>query len=184
MKKLSEITGVKLEWREPKATVQHYELHAGNELCGTLDFRSAWGTLATAQTAGGAWTFKRVGFLNPRVTVRAAGSDQDLAVYQPRFWGDGELAFADGSAFRWRPVNFWSTQWSFLDGAGRPRVTFRSGVEGQTLKDIFRTQATVEIDPAASAHLRLSLLVSLGWYLILLQHQDSATTASTVVVTG
>jgi hypothetical protein len=184
MKKVSEIIGANLEWREPKATVQHYELHAGKELCGTLDFRSAWGTLATAETAGGTWTFKRVGFLNPRVTVRAAGSDRDLAVYQPRFWGDGELALADGAAFQWRAVNFWSTRWSFLDGASRPLVTFRSGVEGQSLKDIFRTQATVEIDPAASAHPRLPLLVALGWYLILLQHQDTATTAGTVAAMG
>ncbi len=184
MKNLTEIFGAKLEWREPKATVRHYELRAGEALCGTLDFRSAWGTLATAEMAAGAWTFKRVGFLNPRVTVREAGSDHDLAVYQPRFWGDGQLALADGATFHWRSINFWSTQWAFTDVAGQPLVTFRSGVPDQKLKDIFRTQATVEIAPAATGDARLPLLVAFGWYLILLQHQDTAATAGTVAAMG
>ena len=184
MKNLTEIFGAKLEWREPKATARHYELRAGGELCGALNFRSAWGTLATAETAGGAWTFKRVGFLNPRVTVREAGSEEDLAVYRPRFWGDGQITLTDGATLHWRSLNFWSTQWAFTDSASRPLVTFRSGVQDQKLKDIFRTQATVEVAPAASADPRLPLLVCLGWYLILLQHQDTAATAGTVASMG
>ncbi len=70
-------------------------------------------SLATAETADGTWTFKRVGFLNPRVTIRAAGSPDNLAVYQPKFWGDGTVTFADGAAFRWQPTNFWATEWAF-----------------------------------------------------------------------
>jgi hypothetical protein len=49
---------------------------------------------------------------------------------------------------------------------------------------MFRTQAVVEIAPAASSDPRLPLLITLGWYLILLQHEDSAATAATVTAMG
>ena len=41
----------------------------------TLRFRSSSGSLATAESAEGCWTFKRVGFLQTRVTIRPLAAD-------------------------------------------------------------------------------------------------------------
>jgi len=172
--RIAAFAGQDLEWLQPKTLERYYELQAGPAQLATLTFHSAWGTLATAETAGGAWTFKRVGFLNPRVTVRVAGSPDNLAVYQPKFWGDGTLTFAGGLAFRWQPTNFWATEWAFTGAGDTPMVRFKSGAEKHKLSDIFKTQTVVELEPEESIQAFASLLVALGMYLIILHQQDAA----------
>lgn len=174
MDTISALAGHSLEWLQPKTLERTYELQAGPAQLATLTFHSALGTLATAATADGAWTFKRIGFLNPRVTVRVAGSPDDLAVYQPKFWGDGTLTFAGGAAFRWRPTNFWATEWAFTGADDTPLIRFRAGAEKARLSDILKTQATVELQPDESIQPFIPLLVALGMYLIILHQQDTA----------
>ena len=179
MEPLAASPGWRLQWAQPKRLERSFELRSGETRFATLVFRSAFGTLATATTADGEWTFKRVGFLNPRVTVRRAGAQEDLAVYQPRLWGGGRLACADGSSFSWKAVNFWSTQWMFADPGGRPILTFREGTEDPKLADVLKTQAIVQFEGVDAAATSLSILVALGLYLILLHQQDGAAVAAT-----
>ena len=174
MDHISAFAGQSLEWLQPKTLEHCFELLAGPAQLATLTFHSAWGTLATAETTDGAWTFKRVGFLNPRVTVRVAGSSDNLAVYQPKFWGDGTLTFAGGVAFRWQPTNFWATEWAFTGAGDIPLVRFKSGAEKTRLSDILKTQAVVELEPDESIRPFVPLLVALGMYLIILHQQDAA----------
>jgi len=181
MKTISDAGGARLEWREPKALERYYELRSDRDIFATLSFRSSFGTMATAETGSGMWTFKRVGFLNPRVTVREAGSEQDAAVYQPKFWGDGYLIFAGGETFHWKPINFWATDWAFYDSSGRALVTFKAGTEHPKLADFLKTQATVDIEPAAVAQAKLPILVTLGWYLVLLHREDATAAAGGAV---
>jgi hypothetical protein len=178
MKPFSEISADPLEWREPKALEQHYELYQGDEIFATLIFKTAFGSLATAETTECKWTFKRVGFLNPRVTVRELGSDGNLAVFQPRFWGDGELILTSGERFTWKPTNFWQTEWVFQDTYDRLWVKFKSGTEKSKLSDLFKTQAMLEIAPVIPARETLPLLVTVGWYLMILHQQDAAAAAT------
>ena len=184
MKAISDARSARLEWREPKAMERFYELRSDRDIFATLSFRSAFGTMATAETGDGTWTFKRVGFLNPRVTVREAGSEHDAAVYQPKFWGDGYLTFAGGETFHWKPINFWATDWAFYDSSDRVLVKFKSGKEKSKLSDFFKTQAAVDIEPAAAAQPRLPILVALGWYLIILHGQDAAAAGGAVATMG
>jgi hypothetical protein len=174
MDRISAFAGQDLEWLQPKALERRYELQAGPAQLAALTFKSAWGTLATAETADGTWTFKRVGFLNPRVTVRAAGSPDDLAVYQPKFWGDGTVTFADGVAFRWQPANFWATEWTFSWAGDVRIVRFKSGVDKAKLSDLFKTQAMVELEPDEWIQPFVPLLTALGMYLIVLHQHDAA----------
>ena len=60
-------------------------------------------------------------------------------------------------------------------------MLYKQGVEASWLADIFKTQARVEIQPAAEGLRELSLLVMLGWYLIVLKQQDDA---SVVTITA
>ncbi len=178
MRPLSDAGGGSLEWREPQTAERRFELRGGEELFATLAFKSSFGTLATAETASGRWTFKRMGFLNPRVTVRAEGAGGELAVYHPNLWRDGLLSCADGRAYPFRPVNFWASRWAFCSPGGSPLVTFHPGPEKPTLSDLFTSQAMVEVAPSASADPHLPLLVTLGWYLMLLHRDDAGAVAA------
>lgn len=174
MKPLIEFTGRVLEWVQPRVFERAYELVSGETLLATLAFRSSFGTLAVAETAEGSWTFKRVGFLNPRISVRQAGGLDDLALYRPRFWGGGDLAFTAGPVVSWRSSDFWTTEWAFFDPADQPLVSFRQGREKERLADIFKSQATVEVSPLGAGSRHLSILAPLGMYLLVLHRDDSA----------
>src|SRR6266849_9596869 len=75
-------------------------LLADGEVAATLTWARSWGSLATGKSGGSEWTFKRLGFLRPRVTVRGTGSDSNLAVLSINWAGEGA-----GGVFRWRDVS-------------------------------------------------------------------------------
>jgi hypothetical protein len=74
-----------------------YELRSDADLLATLTFRNMFGTFATAESADGCWTFKRVGFWQNRASIRACGSDTDVAVFKNNTWDrGGTLEFSSG----------------------------------------------------------------------------------------
>jgi hypothetical protein len=177
--------GNRLSWSQPKALQRTFELRDGNRLFGTLSFVKSFGSLAEASMAAGDWTLKRVGYFRPSVTVRRRGQEADLAVYEPRGWGaEGELQFAGGRIYAWKPANFWATKFNFVDTAGRPLVAFKPGAEESKWSDLFKFQALVEIEPSANRLEELPLLVSVGWYLMILHHEDASSAGAVVATMG
>lgn len=168
-----------LQWVQPAATRRYFELRLGEQLYGSLEFASSFGSRAVAAAAGARWTFKRTGFFNVRVTVRVEGQPDDLAVYYPRWTGrEGHLKTAGGRMYEWRAANFWATRFVFSGERGDEMVIFKQGLEDAGLKGIFKYQARVEIAPAAADLPDLPLLALLGWYLMILSYEDSAATAA------
>jgi hypothetical protein len=178
---ISETAGQELLWIQPAARKRDHELRAGDDVVATLHFQR--GSLADAEAAGAHWTFKRQGFWHPRVTVRTAGSDADLAVFHPRWVGGGALEFPDGRAVRLSSANFWQSEWVWQDNE-KPLIWFKGR------RGLVKVRGAVEIQPEAVALPDLPLLILLGWYLILLHAEDSAaasllaaaSSASTVAV--
>lgn len=178
MERLSDLIGTALYWVQPKAFERWFELRTRDRVVATLCWETSCGTLARGNTADGSWTFKRAGFLNPRVTVRESGSDIDMAVFWPRWMGDGTLEFASGATFRWQSTNFWGTDWMFAANDGTPLLALKEGSREGRLSDMFKTQSLVEIHPEASTVPELTLLVLTGWYLMILRQDDAAAGAA------
>ena len=168
-----------LYWAQPKTFERRFVLHTGEHELGWLEFRSALGSLALAEAAQGSWTFKRVGFFNPRVSVRLPDSESDLALFTPRWISsDGSLEFPGGKSFVWQAANFWASQFCWRHVTGDDLVLFSPGSEEHKLSDLFKTQAQVIFASAASSLAELPLLVLLGWYLMILHHEDAAAVAA------
>jgi hypothetical protein len=171
MKRMSEIGSLPLEWIQPKALQEAYELRTGDELVATLKFRSAFGTLARAECHDGCWTFKRVGFWQNKATVRACDGANDLAVFINNTWNDGgTLEFPDGRKFK-ATTNAWMTRLEFQTETEQPLLRFK-------YHGIFRLSATVEVLPEASSFAELPLLVLFGWYLAVMLYHDSSAAAT------
>ena len=167
-----------LLWTQPKTIHQFYELRLNEELYGTLNFPKLTGSLAEVETFDGKWSFKRIGIFHTKITVREFGNDNDLAVFKPNLMASsGSLEFANGKTFTWEAANFWATRFEFKDNVGNLLVTFRAGVDDPKLKDWFKTQARVEITEQAKDFPELSVIILLGWYLIIILHMDSSTSA-------
>src|SRR4029453_2240918 len=66
---MADLAGEELSWSQPRFLASGYELSRAGNVIGRLTFRSAWGSLATAEIDDGCWTFKRLGFLKTRVSV-------------------------------------------------------------------------------------------------------------------
>jgi hypothetical protein len=173
MDKIVSSIGLPLEWQQPNLFKMEYELKSSDSLLATLHFRSSWGTFATAKTADGCWTFKRVGFWQTRVTIHPCDSEDEIAVFKNNTWSDGgTLLFPDTRKYL-ANTNFWQTQYEFKTENGEPLIHFQNG-------GFVRPSAKVTIQESAKAIPELSWMVALGWYLIIMLQNDSAAAAVSV----
>ena len=150
-----------------------FELRAGDDVVATLAWEKAFGTLALAQTAEQAWTFKRMGFFNTRVTIRASGSEADLGIFKPG-WGYSGTLEVGGRAYAWKSMGFLGGKWGFFGPDGTEYVSFQyTGGLGSLLK----VEGAVEVLPGAPVGPDLPLLLALGWYLMTMMYVESTTVA-------
>jgi hypothetical protein len=168
---IPQVIGRELKWQQPKAWKMQYELRADDELIATLRFRSSFGSFATAESADGCWTFKRVGFWQTKATIRACGSDNDIAVFRNNTWsGGGTLELSEGRKFL-ATTNVWQTNFEFQSETGQILVRFKPG-------GFVHLSATVEIQTDAAGVPELPWIVMLGWYLTVMMYMDTAATAA------
>lgn len=172
MMKLAELVGHELKWIQPHALKMEYELRTGDMLAATLHFRSSFGSFATATSADGTWTFKRVGFWQTKVTIRAAESETDLATFRNNTWsGGGTLELRDGRKYL-ANTNFWSNQYEFKTEQGESLISYRK------IGGMLHMSSVTEIHPLAKNIPEMPWIVLLGWYLTVMMHMDSAAAAA------
>ncbi len=160
-----------LEWRQTALLRRAFQLMDGEEEVGSLRFVSTVGTRAAGEYRGKQWTFKRTGFLTPKITVRAADSENDLAVFTPGWNGKGWVAFAAGPRFHLQHKNFWGTEWVFEREDGTAVVAL-SGRHG-----MLKQHAAAGIAPGAESQAETPVLLLLIWYVRILVNADAASTA-------
>lgn len=175
MQSLDELAGRALVWTPSPSVKKSYELRVGEQTYGTVSWQR--GSLAAADIDGNHWTFKREGFWHPRITVRVAGSESDLAIFKPAWSGAGTLELSAVRRVQWSAANMWHSEWAWQESGGSPLVHFKSHQHWTKL------EGKVEIQPGAAASPDLPLLVSLGWYLLVLLAQDTAATTAVVAAT-
>jgi hypothetical protein len=172
MLKLRERIGTQLRWMQPHALRREFELRSGEDTVAALQFRSAFGSLAAAQTDEGSWTFKRVGFWRSHVTVRESGRDTDLAEFRNDTWtAGGTLALADGRSYR-ANTNFWMTTFQFTNASDQPLVRFTK------LGGMLHLSCDVQVEAAGLNLAELPWLVALGLYLIVKMRDDAGGAAA------
>lgn len=171
MKVIAEVIGRELKWGQPRAWKMEYELRSDHELIATLRFRSSFGSFATAESADGCWTFKRVGFWQTKATIRDCGSDTDIATFKNNTWSGGGTLELSGGRKVLATTNVWQTNFEFKSETGETLVRFKPG-------GFVHLSATVEIQPDAAGMPELPLIVMLGWYLTVMMYMDTASTAA------
>lgn len=168
MRHIGEVNGQELAWTQRSYCHGEYALRAGDEALATL--RWVEGSLAVAETSGGRWSFERPGYRRSWVSVRMAGTGTEIAVFSSRWTGGGSLELAKGRRFHWSATNLWRSRWVWREADGKELVSLRS-------RQKLRLSGLVERSQAAAALPELDLLVTLGWYLLVMRAQDSTTDA-------
>lgn len=165
-----------LSWNQPKAMTRYWELLAGSETVATLKMEKTCGSLATASSADGQWTFKRSGFLHVRVHIRRAGSEQDVAIFYPRWTGSGILEETGKGRLPWFCKGFFDAQWGWLTDAGAEILTMNSA------SSFLKHMADVHIAPDSAIRPDLSLIILFGFYLTVLMTEDAAAAGTAVII--
>lgn len=166
------------EWVGHGLLKRSYDLRSGDMVFATLRWESAFGSLAQAETTDARWTLKRVGFFNPRVTVRAPGSETDLAVFHPDWVANGTVELASGPRWKWKCLGFWRSRFGFIDDQGEPLIEYQANV----LK--VPASAKLVLSPQAMTLAELPLLIVLGWYVTVLTFDDMAGAGATAAAAG
>ena len=162
MPPIGDVSTRELTWTRAGALQGTYELRAGAELVATARGLQWWGARAVVEAGDSCWTFRRVGFWHPRVTVRVVGSETDLATFTARGMGRGMLDPSPTRRFQRVATIFSPTnpiQWTWQQTDGTPLVLIRP-------YGLMKIRGKVEITPAAATLPELDLLVTLGWYLL------------------
>jgi hypothetical protein len=153
---------------QPRLLLAGYELRVGDSVAGTLQLHGLFGSLATAQTEDGGWTFRRSGFLRKSVSVSPRGSDAEIAVFRETGWSHGGvLRMQDGWTLRVK-ANFWLTSFDICAEGGSVLVTYRR------IWSPFRRSASVRILPDAAGLNNLPLLVMLGCSIVVMAIRERA----------
>jgi hypothetical protein len=174
MKAIREFAGLPLLWVQPKAMQQQFELRCGDEVLAVMRWESSWRSGATAEMAEGSWSFRRQGF-RQEVVIEPAWGGAAVPTLR-RHWGSATLSFPDGHRYLWKRNGFWGTKraWTAVDGV--PLLGFKAR------PGFLKTGGEVEIYPLAAALPELALLVTLGWYLVVMEGRDAAAAASSTAV--
>lgn len=172
MKPLTDVGTDILEWRAALPLGSAFELASAEGLHATL----AWSdgeTLATAETPEGTWTFKRVGVLGKRITLREAGAHGNLAEFHPHAFGRGRLAFRDGAAFDWNTLHH-HLGWAFLDVEGNEMLRLQPWPDTPGHRpEPGMVLGRVVLEGRGAARWRDAFLAAFGWYLLLLAKHDA-----------
>lgn len=163
-----------LEWRQPAALQRFYQLTQDGSEIATLRFEKAYGSLATGEYGQARWTLKRTGFLSPKISVRDAGSETDIALFTPGWTGSGWVVFGSGRRYHLRHTNFWGTEWAFEGEDGKAALTL-SGSQG-----FFKQCGTATVAEAAVGLPETSVMLLLIWYLRVLMNEDASAGAAVV----
>lgn len=175
MIRIGSVPDVSMEWLRLRG--DRFELRAGDQLFAVLQCGEPCGLTATGEAADGSWGFRCTGFFEARFTVRTVGQNKDVAAFRPED-GGGILEFPDGRTFRWQRTDkrqgllTWRREWVWLDAAGHVLATYRPEAGGGS--DEFTLEARVTIAPEAVGVPELSLLLPMGWYMVVLHHDDEA----------
>ncbi|MBA4385328.1 MAG: hypothetical protein C0410_11380 [Anaerolinea sp.] len=172
MVKMNELIGRELQWVQPKAMKQDFELHFGDTPICTLHMASSFNSRATAVNDEGSWDFDRHGFWQRQVTIRETGGMEDLALYNANTWKvGGTLILPNGHTYLVKS-NFWMTQHQLTTTDGQNLISVTN------LRGVFHYSGSVEIHSLARNLAELPWLVPFGWYLIMMQYRDSAAAAA------
>jgi hypothetical protein len=172
MENISNYIGQPLYWLQPKVMERYFEFRSPDSaLLGTLRLDRGLGMNGAAESADGKLIFERLGLFKSGITIRKSPTGIPIAKYSPKVFSKGILEFTDGRVYKFGPRDFWWRECAFTNSLGSPVVKFRNNRKIQSFADIFKARGKVDVAPEAGNLAELPLLVTFGWFLLMLIRQ-------------
>ena len=189
MNSIRQTRTMKLKWFKPSVYRREYHLVSeeggdDDDVLAIIRWDKIFSSLATAECPDGKWTFQRQGFLHPCVTIRLTerkddsdeSNNNNLAVLHISWDGSGVLEFQgsdrSGGKYRWKRVNYWNTEYTF----GKMNEEDNKGhillLHFKPEFKLAKLEGTVDVSQDALLVPEISVLMMLGWYLVVLVGDD------------
>ena len=165
---LQNVVATTLEWKQPKWSLDRFELKAGAQVLGELYWTKCLSDQAVARSGQSTWVLGRRGFFRDRLVAVEPGTEAVAASFTFGWLKDGDLVLADGRSFRWYRTRLLDSVWALAVKAGGAVFEIHPGMNW------LKREATVRLSPDVRAMPGLSLLLCLGMYLALCTMQDEA----------
>jgi hypothetical protein len=162
MRTINDVASGELRWVDPTNELSYELLTGAEEVVGRLRLDAK--QRGDSDTANERWTLTREGFWHPRVTVRAPGSDADVAIFHTSWKKGGILELDGGRWLRLRLPTLTRWKWTWTDMHDRPLVHLGHG--------FLMKNGQVTIEPDAAESPDVPLLAVLGWYLLVIWAMD------------
>ncbi len=156
------VDATSLRWLRRGESPLQFDLLAGERLVASLEWRAHGGTFATARTAQGSWTLKRVGFLNPEITVRPHGSNENVARLTAHLQYH-RIELTKGLTYRFHRAGVLVPAWQVTEETGREVLHVEPVRDGRKL-----VGGAVLAPAFAPALVGFRLLLLVSWYFIAL----------------
>ena len=161
---LKKTIGQTLSWRQPQRFKNNYLLKSKDKVLGSLTFSgNNFIRRGIAGTEDGELRFKYSRFSLPKVTISAEGNLLAEVILEANWGWYGILDLPGGFQYRWKPSESYRNQYHFTGSDDYPIVTFKSRL------GFFKFESEVDIDPTGINNPHLSLLSTLGWFLIIIR---------------
>jgi hypothetical protein len=173
VKAFSDNSGTELRWVQ-SSRLESKLLTIQKEEVASLVWENLAGSLATGESSEGKWSMKRVGFLDPKITIREAGSDRNLAVLSLSLTGQGTLQFDNGTIYNFQKLR---DGLSAVDSSGEKILLLKPIRRGLNIEALIVEQKTKDEN--------LAILSILSWHVVLLlsnYDHDTAFIASMVAI--
>jgi nitrogen fixation protein len=168
--------GKPLAWVEVKSWKACYELRAGAQVAAIMEMDGAFKVTATAHSAQGSWHLARHGLFKMYSNVTPETQSEPILRLDNVWWDGGSIILPNGRKLLWRNMNFWGTKFAFVDAATEHTlITYN-------YRGFLKSNADVVLSPEAESLSDLTMLLSLGWYLVVRHMMDAA--AASVMVSG
>jgi hypothetical protein len=168
MQSIRETAGQDLQWRRVKWWKREFELRSGDGVLAKL-YRQKGMPGVIGEAMDGQWNFKRRSFWNGDIVITDLATQAEIGI--AKRGRKKSLAFADGRTLTLKKTSRWKHEWVWLNDEGTPLIHFQSNKH-------------LTLEYAAFSFPELSLLVILGWHLIVLQQEEEAATAASASISG
>jgi hypothetical protein len=179
MRPMRDIRASELEWVQPRAMERYFVLRSDQDVLATLRWRNMFGSLAEASTAEGIFTLKRGGFLQPYVTIRQAGTEDDIAVLKISLFRHGTLEFRIGKVVSLVSTRFFGFEWEFIDENRQKLCSMRMR------NALMKRYGEVAVSSTVRRDRDLLVMLVIGWYaMVLMSNESSAAASSNAAMVG
>jgi hypothetical protein len=160
---LREVAGKELRWAPASRFGRAVVLRAGPDIVAHLRWHGLLVRRAEASSADGSWVFRQNTWFPPRrFGAEDATTGASLGVLTVGLVGTGELLLETGNHLHWKWSGVFPTWWQFADDRGTPLVRMR-----RTGFPPLGRRGLVDVAPAAFARPDLTLLITLGWFMVI-----------------